>query len=72
MRAFILATEEDNLFRLPRGRELNDNKIIFNSHVSAASYCGVDKGEIQHLGGPTVVRKNVYYRVWGPVARTLH
>ena len=56
MRAFILATEEDNVFPLPSSGNLNEDKIVFNTYASAALYCGVDKGELKHLDGPTNVR----------------
>ena len=70
LRAFVAQSEGDNAFLIPRGRKLNEDKIVFQKYEEAALYCGLDIVDLGHLCGPTMVQGKVWYRVAGPITHT--
>lgn len=60
----------DGAFYLPRGREMNMDKIVWMKYEDPALYCGITKTELAHLSGPDIVQNRVVFRVPGPVTRT--
>ncbi len=69
-RAFEEASEGDNVICLPRGRELNQDKIICKTYECGALYCGIEEPELVHLNGPTVLQHKLGQRLAGLVTRT--
>ena len=66
--AFVAQCEGDNAFLIPRGRELNEDKIVFQKYEEVALYCGLDIVDLGHLCGPTMVQG----KVWTFIIRTCH
>lgn len=70
LRGLVASCQGDNASAMPRGRELNEDKIVFTTYRAAGLYCGLDKTDLCHLQGPMMVQGKVWYRIPGPLTRT--
>lgn len=68
--AFIIATQYSNVAVLPHGRKLNEDKIVFVKYERVGLYCALNKTELSHLHGPSLMQSRIVYRIGGAVTRT--
>lgn len=70
LRSFVENEEGRVVSFWPRGRELNLDKIVFSSYLTAAKYCGLTSTELHHIHGPAITQHHICYMVGGAVTRT--